>query len=87
MPNNEESGSTGSSARSGEARQSLRLPGLGNLPLPPTSQLLWLGGLGALAAFEVIEWPVALVVAAATYVAEQQAKSSRASGTSSSSTS
>jgi hypothetical protein len=42
--------------------------------LPAPGQLLWLGGLGALAALEVIEWPVALVVAAGTYVAEQRAK-------------
>jgi hypothetical protein len=36
-------------------------------------RMLWLGGLAALAAVEVIEWPVALVVGAGSYVAEWMA--------------
>lgn len=81
MPNDEPGGTTTGATSTTSAqppkpppKPSLRLPGIASLPLPPTGQLLWLGGLGALAAFEVIEWPVALVVAAATFVAEQRAK-------------
>lgn len=51
------------------------------LPLPgelaggmDPKRLLWLGGLAALAAVEVIEWPVALVVGAGSYVAERLAR-------------
>ncbi len=42
----------------------LRFPGLGDVRLPPADQLAFLGGLGLLAALEIIEWPVAAVVAA-----------------------
>jgi hypothetical protein len=38
--------------------------------LPPPRKLLFYGGPGALALLEVIEWPVAVVVAAATVMAD-----------------
>lgn len=60
---------------SNTSQPAMRLPGGLDVPRPSSGQLLWLGGLGAMAAFELIEWPVALVAAAATYVAEQRAKS------------
>jgi hypothetical protein len=41
-------------------------------------RLLWWGALAALAALEVVDWPVAAVVAAGTYIAERQARSARA---------
>ena len=41
---------------------SLHLPVIGTVRLPSTSQLAFLGGLGLLAAADVIEWPVALAV-------------------------
>jgi hypothetical protein len=44
------------------------------LPEPTTNRLVWYGGLAGLAAFGVIGWPVAGVVAAGTYVAEHRAK-------------
>lgn len=44
------------------------------VPDPANNRLLWYGGLAGLAAFGVIGWPVAGVVAAATYVAEHRAK-------------
>lgn len=47
------------------------------LPEPSTNRLLWFGGLAGLAALGVIEWPVAGVVAAGTYVAERRAKAAR----------
>jgi hypothetical protein len=36
--------------------------------------MLWWGGLAALAAIEIIEWPVALVVGAGSVVAEGLAR-------------
>jgi len=36
--------------------------------------VLWYGGLAALAAIEVIEWPVAAVVGVGSYVAERLAR-------------
>lgn len=39
------------------------------------NRVLWYGGLAALAALDVVEWPVAAVVAAGSYVAEQRARS------------
>lgn len=49
----------------------LRMPG--GIP----GHVIWWGGLAALATFGVVDWPVAAVVAAGTWVAEQQAKQSR----------
>ena len=45
--------------------------------LPPgvdSKRVLWYGGLAALAAIEVIEWPVAVVVGIGSYVAERLAR-------------
>jgi hypothetical protein len=36
--------------------------------------MLWWGGLAALAAVEIIEWPVALVVGVGSFVAERMAR-------------
>jgi hypothetical protein len=49
-----------------------RLPWPQGLDVNPT-RLLWWGGLAALAAIEIIEWPVALVVGAGSLVAERMA--------------
>jgi hypothetical protein len=57
-------------------------PNGGGIPLPipglPSSidpkRVLWWGGLAALAAVGVIEWPVAAVVGAGSYVAERWAR-------------
>jgi hypothetical protein len=47
------------------------LPGVGEVnPM----RLLWWGGLAALAAVEVVEWPVALMLGAGSYVAEYLAR-------------
>ena len=41
-----------------------RVPGLGfHVPLPEREQLPWIAGLLAAAALDLIDWPVALVVA------------------------
>ncbi|NMH97022.1 hypothetical protein [Pseudonocardia acidicola] len=47
-----------------------RLPLLIPRNLDP-KRLLWLGGLAALAAIEIIEWPVALAIGAASIIAER----------------
>ncbi len=39
------------------------LPVVGEVDLPPADQLAFLAGVGALAAIEVIEWPIAIVLA------------------------
>jgi hypothetical protein len=54
----------------------LPLPGdLGGLAeVMDPKRLLWLGGLAALVALEMIEWPVALAVGVGGYVAERLAR-------------
>jgi hypothetical protein len=47
-----------------------RLPWPQGLDVNPT-RMLWWGGLAALAAIEIIEWPVALVVGVGSFVAER----------------
>lgn len=58
--------------------QRLPLPGVGMPVAMPTGvpgRVLWWGGLAALAAFDIVEWPVAVVVGAGEWIAEQYAKS------------
>jgi hypothetical protein len=70
-------------APAGEERAEQGRPHMPGLPLPgipigmPTGlpgRVLWWGGLAALAAFEVVDWPVAILVGAGEWVAEQYAK-------------
>jgi len=42
----------------------LNLPVVGSVEIPRPEQLAYFGGLAALAAFELIDWPVAVVIAA-----------------------
>lgn len=42
----------------------VNLPVIGQVEVPRPEQLAYYGGLAALAAFELIDWPVALVIAA-----------------------
>lgn len=53
-------------AEKATARNSIRVavPVIGTVTLPPAEQLAFLGGIGLLTALEVIEWPVALALAA-----------------------
>jgi hypothetical protein len=56
----------------------LPIPGAGMAGAMPTStqgRVLWWGGLAALAALDIVEWPVAVIVGAGEWVAEQYAKS------------
>ena len=52
----------------------LPIPGMPSMPTATTGRVLWWGGLAALAALDILEWPVAIVVGAGTWVAEQAAK-------------
>ena len=42
----------------------LRLPLLGEVPVPRPQELAYYGGLAALAVFGMLDWPVALVIGA-----------------------
>ena len=42
----------------------LNLPIIGQVEIPRSEALAYYGGIAALAAFELIDWPVALVIAA-----------------------
>lgn len=42
----------------------VNVPLIGKIEVPRPEQLAYYGGLAALAAFELIDWPVALVIAA-----------------------
>jgi hypothetical protein len=42
----------------------VNLPVVGQVPIPRPDQLAYFGGLAALAVFELIDWPVAVVIAA-----------------------
>lgn len=42
----------------------VNLPAIGQVEIPRPEQLAYFGGLAALAALELIDWPVALVIAA-----------------------
>lgn len=48
------------------------LPGLGRISLGPPDQLAYLAGITALAALEIIEWPVAVLIAAGHVLADQR---------------
>jgi hypothetical protein len=48
------------------------LPVLGRVRLPRPEQLAYFGALGVLAAAEIIDWPIALVLAAGHALAENQ---------------
>jgi hypothetical protein len=44
--------------------RSVNMPVAGRVPLPSRQDLAYYGGLGAMTALEMIEWPVTLAVAA-----------------------
>ena len=81
---------TTSAAAAGNEQATHSEPQMPRLPLPPLPRMpiemptgtpgrvLWWGGLAALAAFEVVEWPVAVLVGAGSWVAEQYAKADTA---------
>jgi hypothetical protein len=47
------------------------LPVLGEVAVPPPDKVAYYAGLGVLAALQVIEWPLALVITAGHLLADQ----------------
>ncbi len=47
----------------------VNVPVIGQMEIPRPEQLAYFGGLAALAAFELIDWPVAVVIAAGPLLA------------------
>ncbi len=69
----------GQEAHGGAHMPRLPLPGMPiGMPTGMPGRVLWWGGLAALAAFDVVEWPVAVLVGAGSWVAEQYAKAAAA---------
>jgi hypothetical protein len=65
---------TGTAGQQSVPGKSFPLPMPGLLANVDPKRVLWWGGLAALAAVEVIDWPVAAVVGAGSYVAERWAR-------------
>jgi len=51
----------------------VRVPAI-RMPAGTAGNVIWWGGLAAVAALGVVDWPVAAIVAAGTWVAEQQSR-------------
>lgn len=49
------------------------------MPGGVTGNVIWWGGLAAVAAFGVVDWPVAALVAAGSWVAEQHSRQAQQS--------
>ncbi|MFM1723848.1 MULTISPECIES: hypothetical protein [Rhodococcus] len=54
------------------SRFAIRLPLIGDVGVPKPEQLAYVAALGLLAAFEVIDWPVAVAIAVGHALAEDQ---------------
>jgi hypothetical protein len=50
----------------------VNLPGVGRVAIPRPEKLAYFGALAILAAVEIIDWPIALVIAAGHVLAENQ---------------
>lgn len=64
-----------SAGRGGISMPAMGMPRI-RIPGGTAGNVMWWGGLAALAAFGVVDWPVAALVAAGTWVAEQHARQS-----------
>ncbi|MHB1876228.1 MAG: hypothetical protein ACYCPF_15375 [Streptosporangiaceae bacterium] len=73
----------GPAAEAGQPGRSVPVPHVHapsiRMPSGLRGNVLWWGGLAGLAVFGVIDWPVAAVVAAGTWVAEQRSRQVRQS--------
>ncbi|GLZ56587.1 MULTISPECIES: hypothetical protein [Micromonospora] len=49
----------------------VQLPMLGEVAVPPPDKVAYYAGLGVLAALQVIEWPIAVVITAGHLLADQ----------------
>ena len=59
---------TGDAIQGLRDRPSVRLPGLGKINLPDKPGLLWYAGIGTMVAIDLIEWPVAALVAGTHFI-------------------
>ena len=50
----------------------INVPGLGTIDLGPPDQLAYLAGIATLVALEIIEWPLACIIAAGHVLADQR---------------
>ena len=50
----------------------VNLPIVGRVPIPRPEQVAYYGALGALAALEIIDWPIALAIAAGHALVQNQ---------------
>jgi hypothetical protein len=50
----------------------VNLPVVGRVPIPRPEQVAYYGALGALAALEIIDWPIALAIAAGHALVQNQ---------------
>jgi hypothetical protein len=50
----------------------VNLPVVGRVPIPRPEQIAYYGALGALAALEIIDWPIALAIAAGHALVQNQ---------------
>ncbi|MDQ2728696.1 MAG: hypothetical protein M3Y91_12740 [Actinomycetota bacterium] len=68
--------STSKAAAAEEAVQenltALHLPWVGDVSLPPADHLAWYAGVAALTAVELLDWPVALVLAVGKALADNR---------------
>jgi hypothetical protein len=53
----------------------ITLPTLGRINIGPSDQLAYFAGIAVLAALEIIEWPVAVIIAAGHLLADQRRSS------------
>jgi hypothetical protein len=67
-----DSSANGHPGKQQEHRPAVTLPVVGaQLTLPPPDHLAWYVGVGIMAAFELVDWPVALVIAASHALAQR----------------
>jgi hypothetical protein len=70
-----ETAGNGQAAHDGPHMPRIPLPRMPiEMPTGTPGRVLWWGGLAALAALEVVEWPVAVLVGAGSWIAEKYAE-------------
>jgi hypothetical protein len=77
VPTQREEEPTQAAEHHGISLPSMPMPRIG-IPGGTAGNVIWWGGLAAVAAFGVVDWPVVALVAAGTLVAEQHAKQAAA---------
>lgn len=57
-------------------RVAVALPFVGAVTLPPTQHLVWYAGVGVLALLDVVDWPIALLLALGKALADNRSSES-----------